>query len=148
MEDLFQPSVTAACQTCRGRPAHGIRKAHKGRPRKPRRSTVDFGFNEEQEMLRQSARALLEKECPSTVVRKLMDDERGFDPALWKKMAELGWLGLVIPEEYGGGGLSYVDLVLIMEEMGRVGLPSPFIWTVMVAEALKRAGSDHHKSSL
>ena len=109
---------------------------------------MDFGFNEEQEMLRQSARALLEKECPSTVVRKLMDDERGFDPALWKKMAELGWLGLVIPEEYGGGGLSYVDLVLIMEEMGRVGLPSPFIWTVMVAEALKRAGSDHHKSSL
>ncbi len=109
---------------------------------------MDFGFSEEQEMLRQSARALLEKECPSTVVRKLMDDERGFDPALWKKMAELGWLGLVIPEEYGGGGLSYVDLVLIMEEMGRVGLPSPFIWTVMVAEALKRAGSDHHKSSL
>src|ERR1700758_1269489 len=75
---------------------------------------VDFGFSEEQEMLRQSARALLEKECPSAVVRKLMDDERGLDPALWKKMAELGWLGLVIPEKYGGGGLSYVDLVLIM----------------------------------
>jgi alkylation response protein AidB-like acyl-CoA dehydrogenase len=109
---------------------------------------VDFGFSEEQEMLRQSARALLEKECPSTVVRKLMEDERGFDPALWKKMAELGWLGLVIPEEYGGGGLSYVDLVLIMEEMGRVVLPSPFVWTVMVAEAIKRAGSDNHKSSL
>jgi len=109
---------------------------------------VDFGFSEEQEMLRQSARALLEKECPSTVVRKLMEDERGFDPALWKKMAELGWLGLVIPEEYGGGGLSYVDLVLIMEEMGRVVLPSPFIWTMMVAEAIKRAGSDNHKLSL
>ena len=109
---------------------------------------MDFGFSEEQEMLRQSARALLEKECPSTVVRKLMEDERGFDPALWRKMAELGWLGLVIPEEYGGGGLSYVDLVLIMEEMGRVVLPSPFIWTVMVAEAIKRAGSDSHKSSL
>jgi alkylation response protein AidB-like acyl-CoA dehydrogenase len=109
---------------------------------------VDFGFSEEQEMLRQSARALLEKECPSTVVRKLMEDERGFDPALWKKMAELGWLGLVIPEEYGGGGLSYVDLVLIMEEMGRVVLPSPYIWTMMVAEAIKRAGSANHKSSL
>ncbi|MBV8361048.1 MAG: acyl-CoA/acyl-ACP dehydrogenase [Deltaproteobacteria bacterium] len=109
---------------------------------------MDFGFSEEQEMLRQSARALLEKECPSTVVRKLMEDERGFDSALWKKMAELGWLGLVIPEQYGGGGLSYVDLVLIMEEMGRVVLPSPFIWTVMVAEAIKRAGTDHHKSSL
>jgi alkylation response protein AidB-like acyl-CoA dehydrogenase len=108
---------------------------------------VDFGFSEEQEMLRQSARALLEKECPSTVVRRLMEDECGFDSALWKKMAELGWLGLVIPEEYGGGGLSYVDMVLIMEEMGRVVLPSPFIWTVMVAEAIKRAGSSNLKSS-
>jgi len=109
---------------------------------------VDFGFNEEQEMLRQSARSLLEKECPSAAVRKMMEDERGFDPALWKKMAELGWLGLVIPEEYGGGGLSYVDLVLIMEEMGRVVLPSPFIWTVMFAEAIKRAGNDKQKASL
>jgi alkylation response protein AidB-like acyl-CoA dehydrogenase len=108
---------------------------------------VDFGFSEEQEMLRQSARALLEKECPSPVVRKLMEDERGFDPALWAKMAELGWLGLVIPEQYGGGGLGYVDLVLIMEEMGRVVLPSPFIWTVMFAEAIKRAGNDEQKTS-
>src|SRR5690349_12147012 len=98
-------------------------------------------------MLRQSARTLLEKECPSAVVRKLMEDERGFDPALWKKMAELGWLGLIIPEEYGGGGLSYVDLVLIMEEMGRVVLPSPFIWSVIFAEAIKRAGNDNQKSS-
>jgi len=109
---------------------------------------VDFGFSEEQEMLRQSARALLEKECSSAVVRRLMEDERGFDPALWKKMAELGWLGLVIPEAYGGGGLSYVDLVLVMEEMGRVVLPSPFIWTVMFAEAIKRAGTDAQRSSL
>jgi alkylation response protein AidB-like acyl-CoA dehydrogenase len=109
---------------------------------------VDFGFSEEQEMLRQSARALLEKECPSAVVRRLMEDERGFDPALWAKMAELGWLGLVIPEAYGGGGLSYVDLVLVMEEMGRVLLPSPFIWTMMFAEAIKRAGTDAQRSAL
>jgi acyl-CoA dehydrogenase len=100
---------------------------------------LDFGFSEEQEMLRQSARGLLEKECPSTVVRRLMEDERGFDPALWKKMADLGWMGLVIPEEYGGAALGYVDLVLVMEEMGRVVLPSPFIWTAMVAEALRRS---------
>ena len=109
---------------------------------------MDFGFNEEQEMLRQSARGLLEKECPSTLVRKLMEDERGYDPGLWKKMAELGWLGLVIPEEFGGAGLSYVDLVLVLEEMGRVVLPSPFIWTVMAAEAIRRAGSDAQKKSL
>jgi len=109
---------------------------------------MDFGFNEEQEMLRQSARNLLERECPSTFVRRLMDDERGYDPALWKKMAELGWTGLVIPEEYGGAGLNYVDLVLVLEEMGRVVLPSPFIWTVMVAEALKIAGSASQKETL
>ncbi len=109
---------------------------------------MDFGFSEEQEMLRQSARSLLEKECPSTLVRRLMEDERGCDPALWKKMAELGWTGLVIPEEYGGSGLSYVDLVLVMEEMGRVVLPSPFIWTTMVAEALMRAGSEAQKKAL
>src|SRR5205814_1263439 len=95
----------------------------------------------------QSARGLLEKECSSAVVRRLMEDERGFDPALWKQMGELGWLGLVIPEPYGGGGLSYVDLVLVMEEMGRVVLPSPFIWTVMFAEAIKRAGTDNQKTS-
>lgn len=109
---------------------------------------MDFGFNEEQEMLRQSARSLLEKECPSTLVRRLMEDERGHEPALWKTMAELGWLGLVIPEEFDGAGLSYVDLVLVLEEMGRVVLPSPFIWTAMVAEALKRAGSESQKKSL
>ncbi|MGH8014113.1 MAG: acyl-CoA dehydrogenase family protein [Candidatus Binataceae bacterium] len=109
---------------------------------------MDFGFSEEQEMLRQSARGLLEKECPSTVVRRLMDDERGYDPALWKHMAALGWHGLVIPEAYGGAGLSYVDLVLVLEEMGRVLLPSPFIWTTMVAEAISRAGSEAQKQTL
>src|SRR5438309_687252 len=109
---------------------------------------MDFGFNEEQEMLRQSARSLLEKECPSTLVRRLMEDERGYEPALWKKMAELGCLGLVDPEDFRGAGLSYVDLVLVLEDMGRVVLPSPFIWTTMVAEALKRAGSDAQKKSL
>jgi alkylation response protein AidB-like acyl-CoA dehydrogenase len=108
---------------------------------------LDFGFSEEQEMLRQSARGLLEKECPSTLVRRLMEDERGYDPGLWQKFAELGWLGLVIPEETGGAGLSYVDLVLVLEEMGSVMLPSPFIWTVMFAEAIKRAGSTEQKRS-
>ena len=103
---------------------------------------MDFGFNEEQEMLRQSARGLLEKECPSTLVRRLMEDANGHDPGLWKKLAELGWLGLVIPEEYGGTGLAYVDLVLVLEEMGSVLLPSPFIWTVMFAEAVPPCSDD------
>jgi alkylation response protein AidB-like acyl-CoA dehydrogenase len=109
---------------------------------------LDFGFNEEQEMLRQSARAMLEKECPSALVRRLMEDERGYEPNLWKKMAELGWTGLILPAEFGGAGLTYVDLVLVMEEMGRVLLPSPFIWTMMVAEAISRGGSAAQKKNL
>jgi alkylation response protein AidB-like acyl-CoA dehydrogenase len=106
---------------------------------------LDFGFSEEQEMLRQSARSLLERECPSAQVRQMMEDERGYSPELWRKMAGLGWLGLVLPEEHGGAGLNYVDLVVVAEEMGRVLLPSPFIWTLMFAEAISRAGSDEQK---
>jgi alkylation response protein AidB-like acyl-CoA dehydrogenase len=109
---------------------------------------MDFGFSEEQEMLRTSARGFLEKECPSTLVRRLMEDERGYEPELCKKMAGLGWTGLVIPEAHGGAGLSYVDMVLVLEEMGRVVLPSPFLWTVMVGEAIRRAGSEAQKGEL
>jgi len=106
---------------------------------------LDFGFSEEQEMLRQSARGFLEKECPSTLVRRLMAEPRGFDPSLWKKMAELGWLGLVIPAEFGGSGLTYIDLVVVMEEMGRALLPSPFIPTLLFTETIQRGASDKQK---
>jgi alkylation response protein AidB-like acyl-CoA dehydrogenase len=106
---------------------------------------LDFGFNEEQEMLRRSARSLLERECSSAHVRQMMEDERGYSPELWRKMASLGWLGLVLPEEHGGSGLDYVDLVVVAEEMGRVLLPSPFIWTLMFADAIGRAGSAEQK---
>src|SRR6185437_9470091 len=99
-------------------------------------------------MLRQSARAMLEKECPSTSVRRLMEDATGYEPALWKKMAELGWTGLVLPEQYGGAGLNYVDLVLVLEQMGRVILPSPFIPTIIFAEAISRAGTETQKQAL
>jgi alkylation response protein AidB-like acyl-CoA dehydrogenase len=74
---------------------------------------LDFGFSEEQEMLRRSARSLLERECPPAQVRQMMEDERGYSPELWRKMAGLGWLGLVLPEEHGGAGLNYVDLVVV-----------------------------------
>jgi alkylation response protein AidB-like acyl-CoA dehydrogenase len=107
--------------------------------------SLDFGFSQEQEMLRQSARSLLGRECPSAHVRQMMDDERGYSPELWRKMAELGWLGLVLPEEHGGAGLNYVDLVVVAEEMGRVLLPSPYIWTLMFAEAVSRAGSGEQR---
>jgi alkylation response protein AidB-like acyl-CoA dehydrogenase len=106
---------------------------------------LDFGFNQEQEMLRQSVRSLLERECTSAHVRLMMEDERGYSAELWRKIAELGWLGLVLPESYGGSALGYVELVVIAEEMGRVLLPSPFIWTLAFAEAIRRAGSEEQK---
>src|SRR2546423_903460 len=93
---------------------------------------MDFGFNEEQEMLRKSARDFLAKEAPMTYVRRMMEDDRGFTDDLWKKMADLGWMGLVLPEEHGGAGLDFVDMVVVLEEMGRVVLPGPFFSTVIL----------------
>ena len=94
---------------------------------------MDFGFSEEQEMLRSSARDFLAKEAPMTYVRKMMEDERGYTNELWKKMAALGWMGLVLPEEFGGSGLDFVDMVVVLEEMGRAVLPGPFFSTVILA---------------
>jgi alkylation response protein AidB-like acyl-CoA dehydrogenase len=93
---------------------------------------MDFGFSEEQEMLRQSARQFLETECAMTYVRKMMEDDRGYAEDQWKKMAELGWLGLIIPEEFGGSSLNMVDLIVVLEEMGRVVMPGPFYATVIL----------------
>ena len=109
---------------------------------------MDFGFSEEQEMLRSSARDFLSKEAPMTYVRKMMEDERGFTAELWRKMAELGWMGLILPEEHGGSGLDFVDMVVVLEEMGRVVLPGPFFSTVILAgTALVEGGSTQQKGT-
>ncbi len=110
---------------------------------------MDFGFSEEQEMLRSSARDFLAKEAPMTYVRKMMDDEVGFTAELWKKMADLGWMGLILPEQYGGSGLDFVDLIVVLEEMGRVVLPGPFFSTVVLGGvALLDGGSAAQKDAL
>src|SRR5689334_21662549 len=101
---------------------------------------MDFGFSEEQEMLRQSARDFLAKESPMTYVRKMMDDDRGFTDEQWKKMAALGWMGLILPEEHGGAGLDFVDMVVVLEEMGRVVLPGPFFSTAVLGGVALREG--------
>ena len=93
---------------------------------------MDFSFTEEQEMLRTSAKDFLAKECPKTKVRELEKSEQGYDPEMWRKMAELGWTGLVFPEEYGGTGGEIIDLVILAEEMGRNILPGPFFSTVVL----------------
>jgi len=110
---------------------------------------MDFGFSEEQEMLRKSARDFLANESPMTYVRQMMEDDRGFTDAQWKKMAELGWMGLILPEEHGGAGLDFVDMVVVLEEMGRVVLPGPFFSTVILGSvALSEAGSAAQRKAL
>src|SRR3990170_1829236 len=107
---------------------------------------MDLGLTEEQELLKSSAREFLEKECPETHVREMEEDEQGYSPDLWKKMAELGWQGLVIPEQHGGTGMGYLDLIVLVEEFGRALVPGPFIPTAVGgAIALLEAGSDAQK---
>src|SRR5229473_7968944 len=92
-------------------------------------------------MLRTSARDFLAKECGSKVVRKLMDSPDAYDPALWKKIAGLGWTALGIPEAYGGVG-TFLDLIVVLEEAGRALLPGPFFATMGLAvSALIEAGT-------
>lgn len=108
---------------------------------------MDFSFTEEQDMLRMSARDFLAKECPKARVREMAKDEKGYDPQIWHHMAELGWMGLVLPEEYGGMGASFMDLVILMEEMGRNILPGPFFSTVaLCALPLLEYGSSEQKT--
>ena len=107
---------------------------------------MEFSLNEEQEMLKTMARDFLENECPKTHVRAMMEDEVGHTPELWKKMAEVGWLGLIIPEEYGGAGMSFRDLTILFEEMGRALLPGPFLSSVVLCGVpILTAGTDEQK---
>jgi alkylation response protein AidB-like acyl-CoA dehydrogenase len=109
---------------------------------------MDFGFSDEQDMLRQTARAFLEEHCPTTFVRQMMEDDKGYSTALWKEMAELGWLGLAFPEAYGGQGLGFVDLTVILEEMGAALLPAPFLSTVILAgQTILLGGSEAQKKA-
>jgi alkylation response protein AidB-like acyl-CoA dehydrogenase len=110
---------------------------------------MDFGFSEEQEMLRKSARDFLAKESPMTYVRQMMEDDRGFRDDQWRKMADLGWMGLILPEEHGGAGLDFVDMVVVLEEMGRVVLPGPFFSTVIMGGvAIAEGGSAAQRQEL
>src|SRR5262245_27591755 len=107
---------------------------------------MNFGFNEEQELLRSTARKFFENECPSEVVRALMDRPEGMTPALWGKLAEQGWTGLIYPETYDGMGLGLVDLVVLMEEMGRAVVPGPYFSTLLLGGlAILEAGNDAQK---
>ena len=93
---------------------------------------MDFGFSAEQEMLRESTRKLLAAACPPSVVRAMMSDATGHAPALWRELAELGALGILVPAEHGGQGGTFLDLAVVLEEMGKALLPGPFVATVLL----------------
>src|SRR2546426_152295 len=97
---------------------------------------MDFGLSDEQQLLQQSARDFLARECPTTFVREMMRNGDGFSRSLHEKMAALGWTGLVIPEASGGLGLHMLDLAVLAEEMGRAVLPGPFFSSCLATLSL------------
>ena len=107
---------------------------------------MDLDFTEEQEMLRTMARDFLQKECPKSLVRELEESDTGYSPEVWSKMAELGWMGLPLPEEYGGMGNSFLTLVVLLEEMGRALLPAPFLPTIVYSSLpILHCGTEEQK---
>ncbi|HET6772388.1 MAG TPA: acyl-CoA dehydrogenase family protein [Acidimicrobiales bacterium] len=111
---------------------------------------MNFAFSEEQEELRRITRQFLESKSAETEVRRLMDTTEGYDPAVWSQMAnELGLQSLIIPEEYGGQGFTYVELTVVLEEMGRALLAAPFYATVALAtNAILHSGDEGAKKEL
>jgi alkylation response protein AidB-like acyl-CoA dehydrogenase len=107
---------------------------------------MTFVRTEEQDILAHTAREFVTGRSPLKRVRELRDDATGFSRQLWKAMADLGWLGIVVPEEYGGAGLGWADLAVVMEEAGRGLLPEPLVGSVLLATtAILLGGSDAQK---
>jgi alkylation response protein AidB-like acyl-CoA dehydrogenase len=106
---------------------------------------MNFGFTEEQELLRQEVRKYLDAHCPMEEVRRLAETPEGFSRSQWQEMGRLGWLGLAIPESDGGAGLGWVDTVVLLEEMGRSLHPSPFLAHSLAAAALRDGGSEDQR---
>ena len=104
---------------------------------------MQFGLNESQEILKESARKFFAGECPMSEVRRLMATDTAFDARLWTKLAQQGYTGIIFPDEFGGVSLGVVELVLLMEEAGRALLPGPFFSTVALAGAVLHAVAPH-----
>ncbi len=108
---------------------------------------MDFGLSEEQQQLKESARAFLNGECPTTFVRKVMATDDGYPRELYDHIAKLGWCGLIVPEKFGGAGLGMLDMAMILEEGGYAAMPGPFLFSsVLAASALKLSGSEQLKA--
>ncbi|MBI5607241.1 MAG: acyl-CoA dehydrogenase family protein [Deltaproteobacteria bacterium] len=110
---------------------------------------MELDLNQEQKIVSKSARDFLRKECPKSLVRAMRDDEQGYSQELWDKMAAMGWMGVEIPEAYGGTGGDFLDLCLLLEAMGEACLPGPFFATVVLGlSAILRLGTDEQKKAL
>jgi alkylation response protein AidB-like acyl-CoA dehydrogenase len=108
---------------------------------------MDFSLHEQQEMLRKTARDFFINELPKSSVKEMAKDARGYSLELWHKMAELGWMGLIFPERYGGSGRDFVDLAVLLEEMGYNIVPGPFFSTVVLGGlTILTAGNEEQKT--
>ncbi|HEX7288299.1 MAG TPA: acyl-CoA dehydrogenase family protein [Candidatus Angelobacter sp.] len=106
---------------------------------------MQFGLSESQQILKDTARKFFAGECPMAQTRKLMETDAAYDPALWQKMTEQGFTGIIVPEEFGGMGLGKVELALLMEEAGYALLPGPLFSTIMAGAVLHACGSTEQK---
>ncbi len=107
---------------------------------------MNFDFSDDQKQMRDAARKFLGEKCPPKAVRAVLDGHAPYDKDLWKGLAEMGFLGVAIPEEYGGAGAGHLELCVISEEIGRSLAPVPFSSTVyLAAEAILLAGSEAQK---
>lgn len=101
---------------------------------------MQFGLSESQQILKNNARKFFAAECPPAAMRRISETETAHDPALWDKMAEQGFTGIICQESFGGLALGQVELVLLLEEMGRAQVPGPFFYTVVVCGSLLAEG--------
>jgi len=107
---------------------------------------MNFGFTEEQDLLRSEVRKVLAGRCPTSEVRRIGEEQAGFCAELWSEIAELGWPGLTIAEQHGGAGLAWLDLVVLLEEAGRSLLPLPVLSTSVAARAIVEAGTKRQQA--
>ena len=107
-----------------------------------------IGISEEQMDLRNVAASFCQEKSPTEIVRSLIEDDLGHQPEIWKEMGELGWLGIAIPEEFGGIGLSLTEVVPVAEQMGRALMGGPFLSTTLASQAILSGGTDAQKATL
>src|ERR687887_2101581 len=109
---------------------------------------MDFGFSASQYELAAEARRFLENECPTAYVREFIEEPGAWSRTLWKQIADLGWMALPFPEEYGGLGQGFLDLVLLLEELGAALAPVPFLSSIVAGIAILTHGSEEQRARL